>query len=148
MRTRPLLATAVLLVIGACTTPDELRFENQRTVFNNPYASPEIDQTGIGPNCEKQVLRDDQCTLDSLIYPGKGRFARDRDGNLVRLSRSERRFLRDRNRAIRARADVLESLENGTPIPPNSPALDNIPSPPPPPPKVGETIPAGSEPQS
>ncbi len=145
------LATPVIIVTGcilagACTTPAEHRFENQRTVFNNPYAPPEIDQTGIGPDCDEQVLRDGRCGLDSLIYPGRGRFARDRNGNLVRLTRNERRFLRERREAIQSRIDVLESLENGTPIPPNSPALDNIlpPPPPPPAPKVGDTVPSGS----
>ena len=128
------------LVLGAaflttgCATSSPDSFGGDRTVFNNPYAPPEIDQAGVGPQCQEEVLRDDRCRLDSLIYPGRCRYARDQNGNLVRLTRSERRLLRERNEAIRSRIDVLDSLENGTPIPPNSPALENLPPPPPPPP--------------
>ncbi|WP_299295789.1 hypothetical protein [uncultured Erythrobacter sp.] len=140
------IVVAALMVTGCARVPAD-GFGGERTVFNNPYAPPEIDQTGIGPKCSEEVIRDERCRLDSLIYPGQGRFARDANGNLVRLTRSERRLLRDRSEAIRSRIDVLESLENGTAIPPGSPALKDLPPPPPPAPKVGDTIPARNAPK-
>lgn len=133
MRKGSWITIVAALMVAGCASASPGGFGGERTVFNNPYAPPEIDQTGIGPECSEEVIRDQRCRLDSLIYPGRGRFARDANGNLVRLTRSERRLLRDRNEAIQSRIDIFESLENGTPIPPGSPALV-IPPPPPAPP--------------
>ncbi len=140
MRIQTVAVTLGSLALASCATGDP--FDGGRSVFNNPYAAPVVDNGPVGPECDESAVRRDGCFLDSLFYPGRGRYALDRDGNRVRLTRSERRFFRERNEAIQARIDILNSLENGTPIPPDSPALDNIPPPPPPAPKVGDTIPA------
>jgi hypothetical protein len=63
------------------------------------------------------------CTSGALIYPGRGRFALLGNGEFIRLNRAERQFLRDRADALEAQRDVSESLANGTPLPPGSPAL-------------------------
>jgi hypothetical protein len=114
---------ALALTLSACATPAELRFENQRTVFNNPYVPPVIDQRGIGPACEPAQLHEPACTPPNVIYPGRGRFGYLGGGEVVRLTRADRKFLRDRAESLQARADVLESLKNGTPLPSGSPAL-------------------------
>lgn len=121
---------ALVLTLSACTTPAELRFENQRTVFNNPFVPPVIDQRGIGPACEPEQLHEPACTPPNVIYPGRGRFGYLGDGRAVRLTRADRRFLRERGEALQARADILESLKNGAPLPPGSPALPPASSPP------------------
>jgi len=126
MRFRAVIVGFGSLALAGCATADTL--QGSRSVFNNPYSALIFANGPVGPDCEGQVNRPDGCFLDTLAYPGRGRYARDRDGNLVRLTRSERRFLRQRNEAIQSRIDVLNSLENGTPLPPNSPALvDTLP---------------------
>lgn len=121
---------ALALTLSACAVPAELRFENQRTVFNNPYVPPVIDQRGIGPDCEPEQVHDPACLPSNVIYPGRGRFGYLGNGTVVRLTRADRQFLRDRAEALQARADVQESLKKGTPLRPGSPALP--PSSPPP----------------
>lgn len=116
--------SAVLILalgLGACATSTGL--EGQRTVFSNPFVPPVIDQRGIGPGCEVDAEPGSLCTSGGLVYPGRGRFALAANGELVRLNRAERQFLRDRADALEAQRDVFESLANGTPLPPGSPAL-------------------------
>ncbi len=115
------------LIIVACAasacTPVGQRFEDRRTVFNNPYVSPELDSGPVGPECSQGVIRDNKCWIDGVGYPlGRG-FVFTPDGDIVRLSGRERRFLRERVEALQAKADVLKSLEEGTPLPADSPAL-------------------------
>ncbi len=113
----------VTMLVTACTTPQGSRFEDQRTVFNNPYVPPVIDQRGIGPACEPEQLHEPACLPPNVLYPGRGRFGYLGDGTAIRLTKNDRRFLRERAEALQARVDLLEALKNGTPLPPNSPAL-------------------------
>lgn len=129
---------ALMLALTACASPREPGFHGQRTVFSNPYVPPVIDQGTIGPRCDEVLVRRSVCTSGAIIYPGRGRTALLPSGEIVRLTRAERRFLRDRADALRAQRDVFEALANGTPLPPGSPALPRdqggrAPSAPPPP---------------
>lgn len=117
------LCLGLSLGLGACATSPQSSFEGQRGVFNNPYVSAEIDNGPVGPDCDEGVIRDDVCWIDGVAYPLGKYFARDRNGNIVRLNRAQRRAFREQREAIRSVSDTLESLENGTPIPPDSPAL-------------------------
>lgn len=114
-------ALALAGSLAGCTSADP--FAAGRSVFYNPYASLELANGPVGPACDERVIGDRECYLDSAGNPVYGRFARDQNGNIVRLTRNQRRIIREREEAIQARADVLESLENGTPLPPDSPAL-------------------------
>jgi hypothetical protein len=119
-----LARSAVLILalgLGACASAGGL--EGQRTVFSNPFVPPVIDQRGIGPGCEVDAEPGSLCTSGALIYPGRGRFALLGNREFIRLNRAERQFLRDRADALEAQRDVSESLANGTPLPPGSPAL-------------------------
>lgn len=117
---------AASLMLAACTAPAGLRFEDQRTVFNNPYVPPVIDQRGIGPACEPEQMHDPACLPPNVIYPGRGRFGYLGDGTAIRLTRKDRRFLRERAEALQARVDLLEALKNGTPLPPNPPGRPEV----------------------
>lgn len=131
VRAQIALTGLAAVALGGCTTSDPLNAS--RSVFYNPLAL-EIDNGPVGPVCPQGVIRDDACWIDGVAYPLNGRYARALDGRIVRLSREDRRFLRERTEAIRARQDLLESLENGTPLPPDSPALpENQRNPVPPP---------------
>jgi hypothetical protein len=116
-------AAAMVLALSACASPRELGFHGQRTVFFNPYIPPVIDQGTIGPRCDEVLIRRSVCTAGAIIYPGRGSHALLPDGQIVRLNRAERRFLRERADALQAQRDVFEALANGTPLPPGSPAL-------------------------
>lgn len=111
----------VVLGLSACASGAGL--EGQRTVFSNPFVPPVIDQRGIGPGCEVDADPGSLCTSGALIYPGRGGFALLGNGELIRLNRAERQFLRDRADALEAQRDVFEALANGTPLSPGSPAL-------------------------
>lgn len=131
------IAAAAMLVLtlglAACASPSSLA--GQRTVFSNPFVPPVIDQRGVGPGCEVDAGPGSLCSSGALIYPGRGRFALAGNGELIRLDRAERRFLRDRADALEAQRDINQALANGTPLPPGSPALppDRASTPPPPP---------------
>ncbi|MBV7259636.1 hypothetical protein [Erythrobacter crassostreae] len=131
MRKSVLALVGLCVLISGCTGSS---FDSERTVFNNPYVKPELENGPVGPACDEGVLRDDnRCWIDGKAYPVSDRYGRDANGNLVYFTRDERRLYRDRAEAIESRQDVLESLENGTPIPPDSPALpENQRMPPPP----------------
>jgi hypothetical protein len=133
---------ALVLALSACASPREPGFHGQRTVFSNPYVPPVIDEGTIGPHCDEVRIRRSVCTSGAIIYPGRGSRALLPDGQIVRLTRAERRFLRDRADALQAQRDVAQALANGTPLPPGSPALppefrgggsSSAPSPSPPP---------------
>lgn len=129
---------AALFMLAACTTPAGLRFEDQRTVFSNPYVPPVIDQRGIGPACEPEQVNDPACLPPNVIYPGRGRFGYLGNGTAIRLTRKDRRFLRERAEALQARVDLLEALKNGTPLPPNPSGMPELKRPfnPPPSPEL------------
>jgi len=136
-------------VLGGCSTGPANPFLTERSVFASPYVDPEIDKTGVGPDCPSDRLSTEGCWIDGLFYPGRGHYALDRNGNRVRLTKSERRALQARFETVQARIDVLEALESGQPLPPNSPALpSNTPSvpPPAPPPPAPPQIQSGQSP--
>lgn len=116
MRYRAAIAGSAVLALSGCVGSS---FDSSRTVFNNPYTALESDNGPGGPACEENAPSDPKCRSP---YP-VSEYQLDADGNLVRLTRGERQFLRERREALRSKADVLESLENGTPIPADSPAL-------------------------
>lgn len=130
------LALPLSLGLGACAANDG-GLAGQRTVFSNPFVPPVVDARGVGPACDEDARTGSVCTSGGLVYPGRGRAALLPTGEIVRLSRAERRFLKDRADALEAQADIREALANGTPLPPGSPALprgQGNPAPPPPPP--------------
>jgi hypothetical protein len=106
----------VAVVIGGCASTDPQA--GQRTVFNNPYAAPVIDRTGIGPQCDEAFGRDATCLGAPLIYPGRGRNAARGDGETIRLTRAQARILRDR-------AALIEALGK-QPVPPPPPTLPPV----------------------
>jgi hypothetical protein len=112
-----------LMALSACASPREPGFTGQRTVFSNPYIPPVIDPGTVGPRCDAVPVRRSVCTSGAILYPGRGRNALLPNGEIIRLTRAERRFLRDRADALQAQRDVFEALANGTPLPPGSPAL-------------------------
>ncbi|WDA40237.1 hypothetical protein [Erythrobacter sp. BLCC-B19] len=99
------------LMLAACASPDPL--EGQRTVFNNPYAVPVIDRTGIGPQCN--VARGEDATCLGVPITRNGRVPAT-----AGLNRNQRRILRER-------AELLRQVSQ----PP--PAATETPPPPPPP---------------
>ncbi|MEM6585924.1 MAG: hypothetical protein AAF692_09230 [Pseudomonadota bacterium] len=116
--------SAVILLgasLGACTTSPD--FHTTRSVFHNPYAALEVDVGPVGPQCEESVITRDGCYFGGPVLARRGRWALDNDGRLVRLTRAQRNFERQREDALEAKADLLESLETGTPLPSGSPAI-------------------------
>ena len=113
----------LVLALSACASPREPGFHGQRTVFANPYVPPVIDQGPIGPRCDEVRVRRPVCTEGAILYPGRGSHALLPDGQVVRVTRAERRILRERAEALQARRAVFVALANGTPLPPGSPAL-------------------------
>ena len=132
------LAGALALGLGACASPGG-GLAGQRTVFSNPFVPPVIDTRGIGPACNADARTGSVCTSGALVYPGRGRAALLPTGEIVRVSRAERRFLQDRAAALEAQADLREALANGTALPPGSPAVP--PPPPEPEPPAGDDRP-------
>ncbi|MEE4315360.1 MAG: hypothetical protein V2I74_00100 [Erythrobacter sp.] len=112
---------AIALALGGCATDAGL--EDQRTVFTNPLGPPEVDRRGIGPQCDVDFGRDATCLGTPLIYPGRGRHVLLGNGETIRLTRAQRRILRERG-------ELLERPR--TPAPP-----------PPPPPPEPDPAPAG-----
>lgn len=136
------VAMAMALGLSACASQQPPGFHGQRTVFSNPYVPPVIDQGTIGPRCDEAQVRREVCSSGPIIYPGRGSRALLPNGEVVRLTRAERRFLRDRADALQAQRDVFEALASGRPLPPGSPALPHdrggrAPSTPPPSPPPG-----------
>lgn len=122
---------AIAFGLSACASQDDLGFAGQRTVFSSPYVPPVIDRGMIGPACDETRARGSVCTAGAIVYPGRGRHALLPNGDVVRLTRAERRILRERAEARKAQADVFESLAKGTPLPPASPAMPTSPKQPP-----------------
>jgi hypothetical protein len=104
-----ILFTALL---GGCATGDSL--EGQRTVFSNPYVAPVLDQRSIGPQCEVDFGRDATCLGGAVNYSRRGRTAVLEGGETLRLTRAQRRLVRER-------ADLIEARRNDPPPPPASP---------------------------
>lgn len=105
MIVRPFFAIAALSALSACVANPQSEFNGQRTVFDNPY-SASIDRGPVGPDQCAECPGVEGRLLEVLNYPGRGRFAYDRNGNRVELSRSERRTLRQRFDAIEDQAEI------------------------------------------
>lgn len=101
------------LAMTGCASPDPQAGE--RTVFNNPYAAPVLDRTGIGPQCDEELGRDATCLGAQITQARRGRFVLLANGETERLTRNQARILRER-------AELLESLRNQA-APPPEPAL-------------------------
>ena len=99
--------------LTGCASPDPQA--GQRTVFNNPYAVPALDRTGIGPRCDEELGRDATCLGAPIIQARRGRFVLLANGETERLTRNQARILRER-------AELLESLRDQA-APPPSPVV-------------------------
>ncbi|KPF64909.1 hypothetical protein [Porphyrobacter sp. AAP60] len=115
-RASVIIATALL---SACATVDQK--VGQRTVFNNPYATPLIDRTGIGPQCDVSIGRDATCLEAVVVRVDRGRIATLRNGDIVRLTRAQARILRERADILRERAEVIDALRDPPPPPSSEP---------------------------
>jgi hypothetical protein len=104
-------------LLGGCATGDPL--EGQRTVFSNPYVAPVLDQRGIGPRCEVDFGRDATCLGGPAIYSRRGRTAVLANGDTDRLTRAQRRLVRER-------AELLEARRNTPPLPPTPAAPEPV----------------------
>jgi hypothetical protein len=105
---------------AACASPDRFAgLSAERGVFASPYVAPEISQQGIGPEPEGVDPRR-RPYLDSLTYLGRGR-AVDTNGRVIRLSRDDRRLLRERSERLRQRAEELERAGRGASASPPPP---------------------------
>ena len=114
LRSSSLFVLAALL--GGCATGDSL--EGQRTVISNPYVAPVLDQRGIGPQCEVDFGRDATCLGGAVNYSRRGRTAVLANGDTDRLTRAQRRLVRER-------AELIEARQNApvSPPPPPEPVL-------------------------
>ncbi|QFT77400.1 hypothetical protein [Erythrobacter sp. THAF29] len=128
---------SIVVFASGCASTSESAFQTQRHLFQSPYVEPELANGPVGPECEGGVIRDEKCYIEGAAYPLDGRYYRDPDGNIIALSRHQRRLARERAESIQARIDTRESLESGTPLPPDSPALRENQSRPAPLPKGG-----------
>lgn len=106
----------IAAALGGCASGDSL--EGGPTVFSNPYAATVIDRTGIGPQCEVDIGRDTTCLDASIIQFRRGRTARLRNGDTVRLTRAQADVLRQRT-------ELLEARRNETPPPPPPPIAED-----------------------
>ncbi|RNJ61839.1 MAG: hypothetical protein EDM03_09925 [Porphyrobacter sp. IPPAS B-1204] len=106
------------ILLGGCATSDGRPVE--RTVFNNPYSGLATDRTGIGPQCDVEFGRDATCLGAPLIYPGRGRNVSLGNGEIIRLTRNQRRILRERSELIEALRDQPQPR---APAPPPEPVL-------------------------
>lgn len=91
------------ILLGGCASGDGRPVE--RTVFNNPYSGLATDRSGIGPQCDVEFGRDATCLGAPLIYPGRGRNVSLGNGEIVRLTRNQRRILQERAALIEALSD-------------------------------------------
>ncbi|QDH35315.1 hypothetical protein [Porphyrobacter sp. YT40] len=103
------------LALAGCASPDSL--EGQRTVFNNPYAVPVIDRTGVGPKCDE--ARGDDATCLGVPLTRKGRGSAIGERNYRSFTKNQRRILRERAELLR---EVAQQSKAETPPAPPQPA--------------------------
>lgn len=113
-RSTSLFVLAALL--GGCASGDSL--EGQRTVFSNPYVAPVLDQRGIGPQCEVDFGRDATCLGGPANFGRRGRTAVLANGDTERLTRAQRRLVRERAELIEERRNTPPPLPAPPPAPP------------------------------
>jgi len=106
---RMIALAAAAASLGGCASREPFAaLAAERGVFASPYVAPELaSRQGIGPEPEG-VHPSRQPYLDALYYLERGRHALDRRGNVVRLSRNERRLLQERHERLRQRAEQIE----------------------------------------
>ena len=104
------------ITLAGCAAPDPL--EGQRTVFNNPYAVPEIDRTGVGPQCDE--ARGDDATCLGVPLTRKGKGSAIGETSYRNLTKNQRRILRERAELLRELAQ--QSKAETPPPPPPEPA--------------------------
>lgn len=109
----------VAALLGGCATGDPL--EGQRTVFSNPYVAPVIDQTGIGPECNRARGQDATCLGVPLTRKGRGNSIGD--GSYDRYNRNQRRVLRERAELLRQISEQQRQEQSAPPPPPPEPTL-------------------------
>ena len=122
--------------IGACASTSADPFaalKAERGIFASPYVAPEVSKGPVGPEPEG-ALRFRRPWLEGLHYPGRGRVALDRNGNLVRLSRADANILRQRQEAVRRHVERQQHQQPGgagpvTPPPPLTPPPVPTPAP-------------------
>lgn len=119
MRAAALPTILAALLLGGCASSDSLA--GQRTVFSNPFVAPQIDSTGIGPQCEEQFGRDATCLNAVRGVSRRGRIAILDNGETIRLTRNQARILRERWALIDA---LREQPPAPPPPPPPTPADD------------------------
>lgn len=111
---RNLLFLAPVLLAGCAADSSE----GERTVFHNPYALAALDRKGIGPQCETTARASDATCL-GIPLTRKGR------GNMIGVPLAEgQRLTRAQRRLLRERAELLKA-------PRDQPAIPPAPSPPP-----------------
>ncbi len=103
------------ITLAGCAAPDSL--EGQRTVFNNPYAVPEIDRTGVGPQCDE--ARGDDATCLGVPLTRKGKGSAIGETSYRNLTKNQRRILRERAELLR---ELAQQSKAETPPPTPQPA--------------------------
>lgn len=88
----------VAVLLDGCASGEGRPVE--RTVFNNPFAAPVLNRTGIGPQCEVAIGRDSTCLDPRFIIARRGRYATLRNGETVRLTRAQVETLHERAKLI------------------------------------------------
>ena len=107
---------------GGCATGDTL--EGQRTVFSNPYVAPVIDQSGIGPECNRARGQDATCLGVPLTRKGRGNSIGEGNFGSVRsYNRNQRRVLRERAELLRQISEQQRQEQSAPPPPPPEPTL-------------------------
>lgn len=112
----------VAALLGGCVTGDTL--EGQRTVFSNPYVAPVIDQSGIGPECNRARGQDATCLGVPLTRKGRGNSIGEGDFGSVRsYNRNQRRVLRERAELLRQISEQQRQEQSAPPPPLPVPTL-------------------------
>lgn len=112
----------VAALLGGCATGDTL--EGQRTVFSNPYVAPVIDQSGIGPECNRARGQDATCLGVPLTRTGRGNsIGEGKFGSVRSYNRNQRRVLRERAELLRQISEQQRQEQSAPPPPPPDPTL-------------------------
>ena len=117
--------------LGACASTSTDPFaalKAERGIFASPYIAPEMRKGPVGPEPEG-ALRFRRPWLEGLHYPGRGRVALDRNGNLVRLSRADANILRQRHEAVLRHVERQQQGGAGPVMPPPLAPLPPAPAP-------------------
>jgi hypothetical protein len=114
------IVIACLLTLGGCASGDLL--EGQRTVFNNPFVAPVIDQRGIGPQCDRGRGNDTTCLGVPLARDGRA-FVHPRS-----YTDAQERVLRERAALLQERIEQLRTPPPPAPPTPSAPPIAEAPA--------------------